>query len=718
MQYLVIILSVKGEFVKKFFLISFLLFISCCFANGGQEEIVERMPNLVIQLGLIIFAARLGAIIFEKFKIPGVLGELFIGIIIGPFLLGGLPLYGFPHGIFGSIDPGFPIQAELYGISIVASIILLFLSGLETDIDLFIKFSFAGTIIGISGIVFSFMAGALTAMYFLHIPFSDPKCLFLGIMSTATSVGITARILSERKKTDTPEGVTIMAGAVIDDVLGVILLAIVMGMALLIKSGGTISWKNIGLLAFKEIGIWLGVTLIGLYFAHKIGRFLKGFKNHIVFSVLAFSIALIIAGLFERAGLAMIIGAYVVGFTLSKTEIRFKIQEALHPLKIFFVPIFFTVMGMMVDVRTLFTKETVIFGAIYTIGAIVSKFLGCAIPSLFLNFNWEGAKRIGLGMIPRGEVALIIAGIGLSYGFLYDQVYDLFSIAILMTLVTTMISPPLLNLSLKNNKSGVKNEILMPEIETIKIHIPDPDLLELLLHKLIYAFKDQFFFVSISDHDEDHFQIRKNETNIVLGKHQQELTIQTDKHAMLLAKRIAYESIDILKSSMNNLQHIKHQIFHLDQPDVNVSLLNTYLKYENFCILESDSKEDAIWELLQMLKHNKSIQLSKNLYQELIKKEEILNTGYKNHFALPNIISDQIDSPILALGYSVKGIDFSAFDNMKSHLIFLLISPEKDASIHILLLSKLTHLSENQNVKDAIKKSDYQSIIRILELNT
>jgi Kef-type K+ transport system membrane component KefB len=305
--------------MKNILLILFLTSLSLCFASANHEEIVERMPNLVMQLGIIIFAARIGSILFEKMKIPGVLGELFIGILIGPYLLGAIPIVGFPNGIFGSANHSFPIQPELYGISIVASIILLFLSGLETDIDMFIKFSLAGSIIGISGIVFSFVTGAVTAMYFLNLSFFDPKCLFLGIMSTATSVGITARILSERKKTDTPEGVTIMAGAVIDDVLGVILLAIVMGISVLSMSGGRISWSKIGFLAFKEIGIWLGFTLLGLYFAHKIGRFLKRFKNHIVFSILAFSFALVIAGLFERAGLAMIIGAYVVGFTLSKT---------------------------------------------------------------------------------------------------------------------------------------------------------------------------------------------------------------------------------------------------------------------------------------------------------------------------------------------------------------------------------------------------------------
>ena len=247
-------------------LIMMLLVTLLSATTSAHESIVERMPNLVMQLGILILAARIGANLIEKIGIPGVLGELLIGVLIGPYLLGGIPIPGFENGLFSTGQPGFPIQPELYGIAIIASIILLFLSGLETDLSMLIRFSLAGTVIGIGGIVFSFAVGAITAMYFMDLPFMDPKCLFLGIMSTATSVGITARILSERKRMDTPEGVTIIAGAVIDDVLGVILLAVILGISAAVKagSGASLNWSKIGMIAFKEIGIWLGFTITGL----------------------------------------------------------------------------------------------------------------------------------------------------------------------------------------------------------------------------------------------------------------------------------------------------------------------------------------------------------------------------------------------------------------------------------------------------------------------
>ena len=145
--------------------------------------------------------------------------------------------------------------------------------------------------------------------------------------------------------------------------------------------------------------------------------------------------------MFEALGLTLIIGAYVMGLALSRTDIKHLVQENLANLYTFLVPIFFCVMGMMVDVTALCSKPVLIFGGIYTALAVLAKIVGCAIPSLFCGFNVLGALRVGAGMIPRGEVALIIAGIGLSQGYLTQEV---FGIGILMTLVTTVVAPPAL----------------------------------------------------------------------------------------------------------------------------------------------------------------------------------------------------------------------------------------------------------------------------------
>ena len=697
--------------MKRLALLLLMLCISlACFAQVGHESVVERMPNLVMQLGILILAARLGAVGAQKIGIPGVLGELLVGVLIGPYLLGGIPIPGFEYGLFSTGQPGFPLHLELYGIAIIASIILLFLSGLETDLNLLIRFSIAGLVVGVGGIVFSFLFGSLTAMYFLKLPFMDPKCLFLGIMSTATSVGITARILSEKKKMDTPEGVTILAGAVIDDVLGVILLAIILGISAASKlgSGAALNWSKIGMIAFKEIGIWLGFTVTGLYFAKRIGGFLKNLENRFVFSIIAFSIALIIAGLFERAGLAMIIGAYVVGITLSKTDISVSIQEALHPLKLFFVPVFFTVMGMLVDVRALFEPSTLMFGLVYTLGAIIAKYLGCGLPSMALGFNFRGARRIGLGMIPRGEVALIIASIGLSYGFLVDPNYNIFGIAVFMTLITTMVAPPLLNLELKSPLKGVKDHIVMPVKETVVFDLEDEDLAELLSHKISQQFLSMGFFVNHLESDMHVSHIRRHDTTVIMEQKGSAIYLLTESDTAIFARRMMHEAVLELKRIVQGVLEME-SISGIEINETSEVWELESILQPQFIIprISSDSKEGVVWAMLKHLSEAGGIADFKATYYALIETWKVLSPGLINGVAIPHLHTDAVTDITLVCGVTAQGIDFSSIDRKKSQLFFLILTPTNEANKHIRLLSMLSRLCKQpQKVLDIISSDN------------
>ena len=503
-----------------------------------------KMLFLVLQIGIIIFAAKLGGMLAGILKLPSVLGELAAGIVIGPWALGGIPIPGFDgmfaqglfygHALRAQAAAGgnpFAVTPELYGVCTIASVILLFLSGIETDLKMFLKYAFAGSLVGVGGVVFSFAFGDLCAVYattlfpetlggiacLKHLgdlvaagnvmeAVLDPAAMFMGIMSTATSVGITARILSEKKKMDSEEGVTIMAGAVIDDVLGIIVLAIGMGIiasrqvAAEAGEAAGIEWGAIGMTAVQAFGVWLGGTILGVIFAKKISWLLKLFKAPGAIATLAFGLSLVIAGAFEALGLTLIIGAYVMGLSLSRTDLKHMVQENLANVYIFMVPIFFCVMGMMVDVTALCSKPVLIFGGIYTALAVLAKLIGCAIPSFFCGFNLLGALRVGAGMIPRGEVALIIAGIGLSNGYLTQEV---FGIGILMTLVTTVVAPPALVGLFGPRAPGVRHPKAKKDgAREVVFGLTNRDVADLVLNKLVDEFRREGFFTTcLSQHD-------------------------------------------------------------------------------------------------------------------------------------------------------------------------------------------------------------------------
>lgn len=512
------------------------------YPNFGLPR-VEEMMFLVLQIGVILFAAKLGGAVALMLKLPSILGELAAGIVIGPWALGGI---GFGSGMFADglfhgaalramAESGHTFDATspaLYGIATLASIILLFLSGLETNLKMFLKYSFVGSMVGVGGVVVSFLFGDLCAVWLLPkffasfqgVKVTDAAPLFMGIMSTATSVGITARILSERKKMDSEEGTTIMAGAVIDDVLGLIVLAIGMGIISANSSGASagMDWGKIGGVALKAFGVWLGATAIGVLAARYIAKFLKAcFKSPVVIATMAFGLALILAGFFEFMGLAMIIGAYVMGLALSRTDLKHPITEMLTPVYTFLVPIFFCAMGMMVDVTKLLDSNVLIFGAIYTILAVLAKVIGCMIPSMCCGFNVLGGLRIGAGMVPRGEVALIIAGIGLSTVVNGKPILtqQIFGVGILMTLVTTVVAPPALVALFASDKKGVRKPKASHDgSREICFELGNAKVASLMIDKLVAEFREEGFFTSLLSQEGNIWEIAMDDMEISLRR--------------------------------------------------------------------------------------------------------------------------------------------------------------------------------------------------------
>jgi len=670
-------------------------------------NIIHIMTELVFQLGIILFAARIGSIVFEKLKLPSILGELISGIIIGPYLLGSIALPGFPHGFFPLYtQTSIPVSPELYSIATIASILLLFMAGLETDLDLLLKFSFSGTVVGIGGIIASFFIGAFTGMVFLHLPFNSPACLMIGIVSTATSVGITARILSQKRKIDSPEGVTILAGAIIDDALGIILLAIVMGIALSIKQDGYmhVEWGHIGLITIKALAVWLSVTGLGLLFANKISSFLKKFKNITTLSILAFGMAIILAGIFEKSGLAMIIGAYVMGLVLSKTDLRYAIQDALHPLHSFFIPIFFSVMGMMVNVRAFASGRILIFGLIYTAGALLAKLIGSGGAALFLNFNTRGALRIGLGMAPRGEVALIIASIGLSYGILNK---DIFGALVMMPLLSATITPFFLTRSLDSKKTGVKKEIKTEKTVRTIFRFPSPEITDFVLSMIIQHFNNEGFFVNLMKFKQGIYYIRKENIFIVMTSSSKMIVFDSSNEDVTYIKTIMYEAMLEMHRTIDKLKKLskpeKMRKTLLSKGRVAKIDIQGILNQDSIIMeMKSETKEQVIKELINVLDKNKKIKNKKVAYNAVMEREVTMSTGMEKGLAFPHAKTNAVKEMVMAIGLKHKGINFKSIDGKPSKIFILILSPKAVSGPHIQLLAGLASILKEKQARSQL----------------
>ncbi len=425
--------------------------------STGEGTITHIVTLLVLQLAVILVLAKLGGELFTRYlKLPAVIGELLVGVTIGPFALGDLIDLGtiIPGSDLGKLfeKPGVPtdaISSELFSVSELAAIVLLFVVGLETNLNQFVKYARPALVIALGGVLFPFFLGVYTTVWFgFAHGLADPTALFVGAAMTATSVGITARVLSERGKLDTPEGVTILAAAVIDDILGILALTVAVGVA---ETGhvSAIEVLDVGWKAIAFLGVWFGG---GLLVARYISRFILSLRVIGAGVAMALGLAFLASGLAESFGLAFIIGSYATGLALSNTNLARVLEEPLVAVYNAFVPIFFVVQGMQVDVFAF--GDAIGFAIVLTIFAILGKVLGSGGPALGVGFNLMGAARIGYGMLPRGEVALIIAGIGLSNGVIG---HDVFGVAIFMTIVTTLMAPLVLVPLFNRDTSGLRS---------------------------------------------------------------------------------------------------------------------------------------------------------------------------------------------------------------------------------------------------------------------
>lgn len=429
-----------------------------------NESPLEIVAELVLLLAIILVAAKIGGEVFERFfKLPAVLGELIAGIIISPFALGGVdfgffgPIFHIPtelhlvDGVTETIELTIPVEPQLFFVAQLAAVILLFEAGLETNRAQFLRWIRPASGVAFGGVLLPFVLGFFATIWFgfasLDSITDAIPALFVGAIMTATSVGITARVLADIRHLDSPEGVTVLAAAVIDDVLGIIILAVVVGIA----EEGSVTLTTILLIFAKAVGFWLGLTILGSLAANNISRAVLWFKGAGAHVGIALALAFVAAGVAEIwFGLAMIIGSYTLGLALSETELKRQIETPMRQINNFLMPLFFVVIGMQADFSAFGGEGSSVslwtaigFAVVLAIFGVVSKLAGAGLPALLVGFNRNGAWRVAVGMMPRGEVALIVAGIGLAAS---PPIIgrDVFGVVIVMIVVTTVLAPILL----------------------------------------------------------------------------------------------------------------------------------------------------------------------------------------------------------------------------------------------------------------------------------
>ncbi|MDQ3851214.1 MAG: cation:proton antiporter [Thermoproteota archaeon] len=396
------------------------------------EATASAFLHVMITLGILLFAAKLMAELFHRIKLPIVLGELFAGIIVGPFALGALPL------VDG--EPLVVLDETVRNIGEIAAVVILFIAGLEITPREFLKGGAAAFTVGSLGVVVPFFVG-----YYAFAAFGIEalQSILIATALTATSIAISIQVLTELGKMQSREARLILGAAIVDDILAIAVLSVVVTM---VQTGNTQpAIFDIILLIMQVLGTFAAILIVSVLVIPRVLHTERLWKSKGSLEGIVTAAFFAAAGVAAFLGLSPIVGAFAIGMAVASTRIINQVHEYVDKMQIIFAPLFFAIIGAQVDLRGVNIDVLFLAGIIVTI-AVVTKLIGCGLPSLLFLKERARAMRVGIGMVSRGEVGLIVAGVGVSSGALTNDIY---TAVIIMVAATTIITPIWLKIAYK-----------------------------------------------------------------------------------------------------------------------------------------------------------------------------------------------------------------------------------------------------------------------------
>ncbi|MBA3804455.1 MAG: cation:proton antiporter [Acidobacteria bacterium] len=416
-------------------------------ATGGHS----LDPLVLVGVAVILIVAKVSGELFERAGQPAVLGELIAGIMVGNLALIGVAW----------AEP-LKTNEVIAALAEIGVILLLFEVGLESDLREMMEVGWSSVLVAVAGVIVPFFLGWGAAAYFIPDE-SRLGHVFIGAVLCATSVGITARVLKDIGKLATREARIILGAAVIDDVLGLLILAVIAGAIKAAGAGASLSMFEVGMIAAKAIVFLTGALLAGHFVVPHVLRGARRFESRGVLLTISISFCFLLAWAAALVGLAPIVGAFAAGLVLDEVHFHsarerreVNLENLLTPVTTVLVPIFFVLMGLKVDLRAFARVELLGFALALTLAAIIGKQI-CSLVVIERGIN---RLAIGLGMIPRGEVGLIFAGIGTTLmlpgasGATEPVINQAtFGAVVIMVIITTLVTPPVLKWAMSRKGS-------------------------------------------------------------------------------------------------------------------------------------------------------------------------------------------------------------------------------------------------------------------------
>ena len=684
---------------------------SAAFAGTGvpsePQALIATSARFVLQLGVLVLVAKIGGRLFHRWRMPRLLGELGAGLLVGPHLLGGLALPFFPDGLMGDAAVLFRTLEPVCGVLTIALVVFFFLVGLDTNLQQLRRAKAGGVVAGIGGFAFCF---AVTLIVLEKVSpvlvgikgweWTTPQALLTCTIISVTSLGMLGRMLAERQRLESPAGNVALTAALTDNVLGVFLLTVFSGAVSAVAAGMTPAPKLLASMALRAL---LGFGLVALC-GFPIARYVNGLalreKNYTSAFAVSAACLLIAGGVMGAMGLSVMGGAYVMGVAFSTTDLRHEIHERLDFVSVVLLPACFAAVGMQIDPRLLLDAPVAAGIGLVVFVSLLAKLAGNALPAAFADLNRVGCLRVGVVLLPRGEISLAMVAAVLGLVALPPGV--LFGVLMLVA-ITCACGPFLTERSFAAGGNGTRNNFAMPDSVKIMFQFPSHQTAMLMVNRAVSIFEDDGFYAHRLNRHQVLYRISRESQVIHLQSREGEVVFECSERERPLINTVMLELSSGVEQSLRELQKP------LDDVALRKSMQRTNAVVPSGGVLRNrfrpetlkprllaTTKQGVISELVGVLFENGLIEDRERAVRAVFDREQSLSTGMEYGVAIPHARTDAVTQLVCAVGLKKDGLEFDALDGRPVRIVVLVLAPESTPTPQLQFIAQMCRLLNEQ----------------------
>lgn len=679
-----------------------LLPVFTALAGTDQARIpaVGASARFILQLGILVFAAKIGGALFTRGRLPLVLGELSAGVLVGPYLLGGVALPFFPEGVMGQMTPLTASHPAFHGIMSVTLAVFFFLAGLNTDLRQIRRYSVGGIVAGLCGFLFSFgvawggLVWGADVLMGRSYSWYAPELMLCAAVVSVTSIGVLARLLADERRLESLSGTVALTAAMTDNVLGLLFFTVLAGIVGTTGQHGQSDFSQfvwIGVRTCLGLG---GVAILGIPLAHHMNQLAMREKNYTQAFVVSAACLLIAGGLIGACGLPVMSGAYVLGCAFSPIDFRHEIRERLDFVSMVLVPACFAALGMQFNPNLLANLEVLGVAVLFAGAVVLAKLLGSAGGGALAGLNRAGCLRVGMVTLPRGELSLALLVAVTGMGVLSEPLF----FALITLIVLSCVAVPFLtDHPFVWGQEDARTRYPMPDPVRISFRFQSQQASVLMVNRVVALFEDEGFYAQLLNRSQTLYRISRATQVIHLHQTGGNVLFECTGQERALINTVMLEVASAVEQSLRELRSplddlLLRRNMQSSEPSTgsgSVILRNHVVSETCRPQLKATTKQGVIEELVNVLYDNGLVADSSQALQAVLNREQNLSTGLEYGLALPHARTDAVGQLVCAVGLKREGVDFDAADGRPTRIVVLVLAPEHVATPQLQMIAQI-----------------------------